>query len=172
MSVALIISALGGLAVASGIAIAAAHPGHDGGEMTRTQAAEKAGEHFARMDANNDGKLDRADREAAHARMAADMFARVDADKDGSISRDEWNAGAAQIARGGGESHARHALRMQRPAMMMRADADGDRAISRAEFETQALERFDRADADKDGKISVSEREQAHAAMRERSGRR
>ena len=173
MATALLMSALGALALTSGIALAAGHP-HDMGEqpagdMTRAQVLAMAGSHFERMDANKDGKLDRADREAMHAKMAAEMFDRADTNHDNVISREEWTAGAAQMARShGGGMGGRPMMRH----MAMMADADGDRAVSRQEFEARAMAHFDKADANKDGKISAAEREQAHAAMREHVGRK
>jgi hypothetical protein len=47
--------------------------------------------------------------------------------------------------------------------MMGKADTNGDKAISQAEFETAALARFDAADANKDGQVTAEER----AAQRE-----
>jgi Ca2+-binding EF-hand superfamily protein len=143
------------------------------GDRTRAQAVEMANQHFDRMDVNKDGRLDAADREAMHARMAAEMFDRADTDHNGMISRGEWNAGAAKLAErrghdGPGSMHGRPMMRH----MAMMADADGDRAISRDEFQKRALEHFDRADANHDGTISAAEREQAHAAMREHSERK
>src|SRR3546814_8735413 len=46
---------------------------------------------FARIDANKDGKVDAADREAARAAMQAKRFASFDANSDGSISKTEWD---------------------------------------------------------------------------------
>jgi Ca2+-binding EF-hand superfamily protein len=172
MATALMISALGALALTSGIALAAGQPhdmgDHPTGDMTRAQVVAMANAHFDRMDLNKDGRLDRADREAMHAKMAADMFDRTDANHDGTISRDEWNAGAAKLA----AMHGRGRPMMRHMAMMADADADGDRAISRDEFQKRALKHFDRADANHDGTISAAEREQAHAAMREHSERK
>lgn len=183
MSMALALSALGAFALTSGIALAAAQPhemgDHPQGDVTRAQAAAMAAKHFEQMDVNKDGKLDRADREAMHARMAAEMFDRADTNKDGMISRDEWTAGAARFAGMQREQreHGGMGIGMRgRPMMMkhmdMMADADGDRAISRQEFEARALQHFDRVDTNKDGKITADERAQAHAAMRERSERK
>lgn len=174
MATALMISALGALALTSGIALAAGQPhemgDHPTGDMTRAQAMQMANSHFDRMDVNKDGKLDRADREAMHARMASEMFDRTDANHDGMISRDEWNAGAAKMAQMHGGPGMRGGPMMRHMGMM--ADADGDRAISRDEFQKRALEHFDRVDANHDGTISAAEREQAHAAMREHSERK
>ena len=174
MATALMISALGALALTSGIALAAGQPhemgDHPTGDMTRAQAMQMANAHFDRMDVNKDGKLDRADHEAMRAKMAAEMFDRTDANHDGMISRDEWNAGAAKLA----EMHGGRGM-AGRPMMRhmgMMADANGDRAVSRDEFQKRALKHFDRVDANHDGTISAAEREQAHAAMREHSERK
>src|SRR4051812_33676056 len=65
MATALIVSALGALALTSGIALAAGQPhemgDHPMGDMTRAQVIQMANTHFDRMDVNKDGKLDRAD---------------------------------------------------------------------------------------------------------------
>ena len=171
MNAILLVSALGGLAVTSGIALAAAEPGmpeHPMGDMTRAQAIEMANRHFDRMDVNKDGKLDPSDREAMHARMAGEMFDRLDANRDGSISREEWNAGAARMARlheqGGPAMGGRPMMRHMR----MMGGMDGGQPVTRDAFVKRALAHFDKADANHDGKISAAEREQAHAAMRER----
>lgn len=49
----------------------------------------------------------------------------------------------------------------QRP-MMPRADTDNDGVITRAEFLAQASARFDRIDANKDGRIDQTERQAMH----------
>ncbi|MFD1612880.1 EF-hand domain-containing protein [Sphingomonas tabacisoli] len=180
MATALVVSALGALALTSGIALAAGQPqdmrDHPMGDMTRAQVIEMANKHFDRLDVNHDGKLDRADREAMHAKMAAEMFDRADTNHDGMISREEWNAGAARLAEMRGHDGAMGGPGMQGRPMMrhmaMMADADGDHAITREEFQKRALEHFDRVDTNHDGKISAEEREQAHAAMRERFERK
>ena len=77
----------------AGVAVAAPQmAGHMQADMTRAQAQTTAAEHFAKMDANGDGKLDQADRAARQAKM----FDRIDADHNGSISRDEFAATHAQ----------------------------------------------------------------------------
>ena len=77
---------------AAGAAIAQVPPPGDdpmgGKTVTKAEAAAKATEMFAKMDVNNDGKIDQADR-AAH---RTQMFDRLDSNKDGTISRDEYAA--------------------------------------------------------------------------------
>ncbi|MFM5929882.1 MAG: hypothetical protein ACKOPQ_03135 [Novosphingobium sp.] len=81
--------------------------------VTRAEAQAKAGEHFAMMDVNKDGKLDKADREARQ----AEHFKKMDTDGNGSISQAEFAAahaakgtrmgdGAGKGMRHGGGDHA------------------------------------------------------------------
>lgn len=157
--------------VGTGVAVAA--PGdmrQPPADMTRAQASAKANERFDRMDANKDGKLDAADRAARQAQM----FDKIDTDKNGSISRAEFDAHHAQMGQQRGQrmgKHHRGGRNMGdeaggRMAMMGRADANGDRALSREEFVNTGLARFDRMDANKDGTVTVAERQAAHQAMR------
>lgn len=158
------------------------------GVLTRAEAQASATQMFAKMDANSDGKLDSADRVAKRAERHAKMFAALDGDKDGSISKAEWDQHAAdrQAKRaerlekraasseaGEGKRHAmrghhgkRGGHRAMRGGMMMKADANGDKAISQAEFQTAALARFDAQDANKDGQVTAAERTAAREAKR------
>jgi hypothetical protein len=54
--------------------------------------------------------------------------------------------------------------------MMGKADTDGDKAISQAEFQTAALARFDAADANKDGQVTAEERQAQRGAWRAKRG--
>src|SRR3546814_18595732 len=103
--------------------------------------------------------------------MQAKRFASFDANSDGSISKTEWDQhgadrqakraewkakrAAATPAAGDAEKGKRHGMRGHRGlrgghhsmrgghGMMMKADTDGDKAISKAEFRTAALPRSD-----------------------------
>ena len=68
MSAALILSALGALALTSGIALAAADP-MPMGDMAWAQALAMADRQFDRLDVNKDGKISAEEREQAHAAM-------------------------------------------------------------------------------------------------------
>ncbi|MBJ7498511.1 MAG: hypothetical protein JHC57_02020 [Sphingopyxis sp.] len=154
--------------------------------QTRAEVQTKAAEMFARMDVNKDGKLDAADRAAKRAEMQAKMFERLDADKDGSISKAEWDQHGADRAAKRGEKRAdagaagegkRHGMRGHHGKrgghhgmMMGKADTDGDKAISQAEFQTAALARFDAADANKDGQVTPEERKAQRGAWRAKRG--
>lgn len=151
--------------------------------VTRAEAQTKAGERFARMDANKDGKLDAADRTA---RQAA-MFDMIDTNKDGQISRAEFDAhraarmdgdrpdrpdmdGHDKDRKGDRMGHGRRrGDRMGMDGMRMgaMADANKDGAVTQAEFVAAALSRFDRADTDKNGSLTTTERRAARTAMRQ-----
>lgn len=169
------------------VPVLAAPGGTDGNAtQTRAEAQARAADMFARMDANKDGKLDAADRAARRAEMQAKTFERLDANKDGSISKAEWDQhGADRAAKraergekradageGGRGMRGHHGKRGGHHGMMMmgKADADGDKAISQAEFQTAALARFDAADANKDGQVTAEERKAQRGAWRAKRG--
>lgn len=175
-------------------------------DMTRAQVEQRTAEAFDRMDANKDGVLNQADREAHKAqrqeRRAERLKARFDqfdADKNGSISRTEFEAGHDKARekfaergwhgkRGGHRGHrmgggfggpgpfagpaggpppgseaAPPPAPGQHPGPFK---ADGKQSVTKAEFTAAALERFDRADANKDGAIGAEERREAFKAFR------
>ena len=161
------------------------------GTVSRTEAQARATATFAKMDANGDGKLDATDRAAKRAEMQAKAFERFDANKDGSISKAEWDQASVdrqakraerrekRAAAGGPGKHDGHRMGGHhgkrggphagpggRGGMMMKADANGDKAISQAEFQTAALARFDAADANKDGQVTAEERQAQRAAWK------
>jgi hypothetical protein len=157
------------------------------GTLTRAEAQAHAAERFAKMDYNKDGKIDAADRTAKRVEMQAKKFASLDADGNGSISQAEWaNQNAERAAkraervakraeageagdgkrhgmRGHGKRGARHAMH---GGMMAKADTNGDKAISQAEFQVAALARFDAADANKDGQVTADERKAQRSEWR------
>lgn len=166
----------------AGVAFAA--PGMMAGkaDMTRADAQAMAAEHFAKMDANADGKIDAADRAARQAKM----FDRMDADKNGSISREEFAAMHTRGDRAGGEhagmdhgqaggEHRMGGHRMGKRghggmgghAMMGKmADTNNDGVITQAEFTAAALKHFDTIDADHNGTVTAAERQAARADMK------
>lgn len=118
---------------------------------------------FAKMDTNKDGKLTKPEAEAAHAAHKGAkpgghgvdrLFARADTNKDGAVTAAEFNAApkpsfdkAAKGGHGGGKAR-----------MLGEADLDKDGKVSQAEAQQAALARFDRADTNKDGKVTPEER--------------
>lgn len=166
--------------------------------MTRAAVETMVKDRFAKLDANGDGFVTKSEADAARDKMVADMrdrhFKHLDANNDGSISRAEFDAqaGAHMAFRdgnraegapdappppaGGGE----HGKRMwgkgghghHRGAMVMgggmfeRADADKDGRVSLAEALARPMQHFDMVDANKDGTITPEERKAAREKMR------
>lgn len=142
-------------------------------EMTRDQAQTKAAEMFAKMDANKDGVLNQADREARKQAMKTRMFEALDTDKNGQISRDEFmvarHDGMHRMHKGKmgkGDMRGHMMGRHHHGGMMGMADTDKDGSLSKAEFTAAALARFDKADANKDGKVTAEERKAARETIR------
>lgn len=149
-------------------------------DVTRAQVIERVDERFARLDANNDGRFTPEEGRALHERrrgeMANRVFDRIDADRNGSISREEMSQARAQRGARRGQRMAagpgmrgRRMMRRQRMAMHMFGE---DGVATREEFRQRALERFDRADADRNGTLTAEERRAARPqrGMRMRRG--
>jgi EF hand len=152
------------------------------GTVTKTEALAAADARFAKMDANADGTLNEADKAA----MVAKRFATMDADKNGSLSQAEFVAAhearadkradrrEKRMGRGGAEGkmgrhggrHAGHGGGGMK--MLARADTNGDKAVSKAEFRAAAEARFAKADANSDGTISADERKANRGNWRDR----
>ena len=168
--------ALGGAAWAAG----EAPMGHDGDKaQTRAEAQANAEKLFAMMDANHDGKLDRADHEAMRAQHQGKMFDRMDSNHDGTISRDEFAAGHKGMGGMGGmgmggmgkdgtpPEHAGQMRHMMMGMMVMhKADPNHTGVVSKDGFVGAALAMFDSADTNHDGTLTPAERKAAHEKMR------
>ena len=153
----MIAAGLGALTLlGAGIAVAqpaAMGPGR-GGEISRADLVQKLDQRFARLDVNKDGNLSPADRSAG----VEARFKQLDSDGNGALSLAEFTAAhgkrdAAFAARGGDGERGfggRHR----------------DGAVSKAEFQSRALAAFDRADANRDGKLTAAERQAARAVRR------
>ncbi|MGE8207957.1 MAG: EF-hand domain-containing protein [Stenotrophomonas rhizophila] len=102
----------------------------------------------AKLDANGDGVIDRA--EAAKAPRLAAQFDTLDKNKDGKLSRDE-------LPRWHGKRHGRGG----REEMMAKLDTNKDGRISReeAKADPRLAARFDQMDVNKDGYLDKADRE-------------
>ena len=175
---------------------------HMSGPMTRSSVEAMVKEHFAKIDANGDGYIDKAEADTAREKMMADMrdrhFKMMDTNGDGSISRAEFDAESKMMAMhgdmpppppapnapnappapppppmmmhdGGMAMMGGHGSMMMRHegGMFERADANKDGRVSLAEALAMPLAHFDKVDANKDGTISPEERKAAHEKMRE-----
>lgn len=107
--------------------------------------------------------------QARRAERAGDRFARLDANGDGSISRAEFDAGhAARPDRGPRAERAGHRESRRGGAHhAMRGQGRERGPVVIAEASAKLGERFDKMDADRDGVISADERRAAMSAQRE-----
>ena len=167
-----------------------------GADVTRAEVIQRTDAAFARLDADHDGRFTREEAQALgqqrRERMRTHMFERLDADNNGQISREEF----AQARRGrgmrgqggpggpgdhrpmadrgpdgppppGGPGMRRGRHHGPRMGMRMGARMFGEAGFVTAEqFRSRALERFDRADANHDGTLSVDERRARRGEMR------
>lgn len=143
---------------------------------TRAEAQEMAAMAFDRMDVNVDGQLDSADGAGARAERMQARFATADANGDGALAYEEFAAAGearrdafADRRHGGpdGDRRGRHDRGGMGRAgagllfIAYTADANGDEAVSQAEYNAAVLSHFDRADSNDDG-IMTREEAQAH----------
>ena len=122
---------LAAAALTAGIAVA----------QPTAQGAHHGG-HFAALDHNGDGYLDKNEVSG----KLAENFDKLDTDHDGKLSRDELRA-AWKAHR----DHDAHHMGLSK------LDADHDGRISLAEFTTSMKARFDHLDANHDGYIDNAE---------------
>lgn len=169
----------------------------DGAGTTRAQVETQVRTAFARVDTNRDGFIDQAESEAVRGAARATRgegredrreaaFERLDANNDGAITRAEFMNRAQS-----GDRAERRASRTERRAdrrelrqerrggggfarlagrRFERVDANKDGRISLAEATLMRLQRFDRIDANRDGRITREERQAVRAARQARRG--
>jgi Ca2+-binding EF-hand superfamily protein len=137
---------------------------------------------FARLDGNKDGSITRSEAEAArtaraiakgkpaaaHAMAFGGLFERADTNRDGNISRAEFDAArptARMRGKRDGVRQASNKLGMGGRLLAL-GDADKDGRVSLAEAQQAALGRFDRADINRDGQVTLEERRQSRQQRR------
>ena len=156
-------------------------------EAQRAQKLEKRAEGFKpdkifdRVDANHDGKITVAEEQAAHnarprprarrpprrTRPAfTGLFARADANKDGAVTRAEFDAVGNQLRAHMEKAGERHGFAGN---MFETADSNKDGKVALAEVQAVALQHFDRADLNHDGKLTPDERKQARQQLKART---
>ena len=190
------ISILAGTALLAiaGVALAQGGPGERpdrNADVTRQQVIERTDAHFARLDANNDGRFTPEEMRAAGERRRTErqtrMFDRMDLDHNGAITREEMTQAHAQMGehRGEGMRHGRGGMRHRGPHGPEGAGGPGGPGgeghgmrgeqmfgtqgfITREQMRERALARFDQADANHDGTLTAAERQAARGAWRER----
>ena len=147
------------------------------GTVSKSEAMAGADARFAKMDANNDGTLNQADRAA----KVKERFATMDADKNGAVSEPEFVAAHEERMakredrremrgerKGPGHKGHRMGGRSKGGGMRMlaKADTNGDKSVTQAEFRAAAEARFAKFDANNDGSISADERKAQRQGMR------
>lgn len=156
----------------------------DGKWDAADRAARQAARHEARfvaLDANKDGSVSKAEFDQARTQREAQMterraaFAAQRAERMAAakapVAGDAAKAPRAEHRMGGrdgrgGRHHAMGGGRGGRGGYGMGPDA----SISKADFVAKSLARFDRMDANKDGKVTAVERQAARAEMRSKHG--
>ncbi|MBA3512731.1 EF-hand domain-containing protein [Sphingomonas sp.] len=160
---------------------------------TRASVQQTVARHFARLDANRDGFVTKAEAaavKAAHAGKRGDrsamraagrdpgaIFNRLDTNRDGSISRAEFDARRAQrqqrIATRDANGDGRPDVRRMGGGfgafggrMFDMADANRDGRVTLQEATGAALQHFDMADANRDGQVTREERIEMRQKMR------
>lgn len=113
---------------------------------------------FEELDINADGSITQEEMQTARAMKMAS----VDTDGDGFLSLEELEAGASERAKS------------RAGKMMERLDTNEDAKLSTEELEKPGRgdRRFQRADADGDGAITKAEYDAASAKMKKRHGHR
>ncbi len=173
-----------------------------GAGVTRADVQSRVSAQFARVDADRDGYITQAeaqafrgsirrDRHEARQDRREDRFARLDANRDGQISRAEFFAPRQRAERA--ERSERRALRAERRGERRvhrlerrgqrgglfarlgerrfdRIDANNDGRISLAEATQLRLQAFDRADLNRDGRLTREERRAVRATRQQRRG--
>lgn len=150
------------------------------GKITKAELTTALDARFAKMDANRDGKLDKADRDMKRAQRLDARFTALDTDRNGQISKAEFTAGHQRAGAGpeagkpdgpdgkrwGGRHHGGHGGPGMWGGGFGRGEAMKDGVVTRAEFVAGATAMFDKADANKDGAVTRDEMRTARQAMR------
>jgi Ca2+-binding EF-hand superfamily protein len=168
-----------------------------GAEVTREQALARAEARFARLDANRDGSLTREEMRAGRQHQQAERQARRQAwiaqlPADQRARAEQRMAQRAERLAERTERRAERRARIQAMSPEQRAQHRAERQTNRganrgehrgpfanggtltlAEFRARALQRFERLDANRDGRVTVAERrEQRQKLRQERRSRR
>lgn len=140
------------------------------GKLTKAEFDASQRARFDKIDANKDGSITSEERQAFHKAAAETRrtelnkvrFTELDKDKSGQLSQSEFAAGGPRMD---GKATGRHngGPRKGGKDRPERVKADGDKrgdrdaSVSFADFAARGAEAFARADANKDGTITIAE---------------
>lgn len=156
------------------------------GQIDAGDREARKAERFAKADANGDGEVTQEEMLAAREARQAERterrgerreqrFAQLDTDGSGGLSETELDA--AKDGRKGqrakadgkkrdGEMRGKRRGGGQAMRMLKQADANGDKAVTKAEFDTAVQARFAKVDTDNSGTITKEERKAAREARK------
>ena len=157
------------------------------GQLDAADREARRAEWFAKTDVNGDGEVTqeemqtarearRAERTERRSERREQRFAQLDTDGSGGLSETELEArkqdrkGAR--AKAGGKRHGSEARGARRHGgryvmkMLRQADTNGDKAVTKAEFDTAVQARFAKVDTDNSGTITKEERKAAREARK------
>ncbi len=168
--IALVAIALAGAAVAQPAGRAGRGPGgafgllamdaNGDGKLTRAELDASQRTRFAVFDANKDGTATpdevKAFHEAKRAEMSKVRFETIDKDKNGQLSQAEVSSAKADKAGRDGPRGERRRGK-ERSERGKRGGYDNAKPVSLTEFSARGVEAFTRADANKDGTVTISE---------------
>ena len=123
--------------------------------------AQKVDAHFKAMDTNTDGSISRAEFNAAHERMMGKMAPGDGPGMGGGMGPDHKGVdhGGPGMGGHGMMGHGGPGMGMKfGPRMFERADANKDGKVTLAEANKAALAHFDEVDANKNGTVTAQER--------------
>lgn len=144
--------------------------------VTKAELTADLQKRFAAMDLNGDGKVTPEERAQARDKRFDARFAKMDANGDGQLSKAELKAAhegrdrdgrRGYHGKGPGEGRGMGAAG---PHDRMTGEKDG--VLTRDAFMARPLAMFDRADANKDGKVTAEERQAARPDRGMRGHRR
>ena len=131
---------------------------HAGRKQMHEKGRQEFEAKFKAADKDGDGALSKQEAETGKLERIVKHFDAIDANKDAKVTMDELHAARKAM-------HKHHKGKFDEK--FKSADKDGDGALSKQEAETASMKRlvadFDKADANKDGKVT---REELQAAMR------